>query len=139
MEKSVSRRGELKIKQCSFCGATPNAPLQQCGVLSGGCGQRQYCNAACQKSDWKEGHRLVCIKMRQVFSPPDNKQSTWSDGGPGDTEKRKGTRSGSAAPTAATTCGAMDPPMPPPSSAAPTISISNLSQFRVLKTLHATG
>eukprot|EP00729_Bicosta_minor_P002570 gene2570-2803_t len=29
--------------------------------------------------------------------------------------------------------------MPPPSSAAPTISISNLSQFRVLKTLHATG
>lgn len=55
--------------------------------------------------------RLVCIKMRQVFSPPDNKQSTWSDGG--DTEKRKGTRSGSAAPTAATTCGAMDPPMPP--------------------------
>lgn len=138
MEKSsTSRRGELKIKQCSFCGATPNAPLQQCGVLSGGCGQRQYCNAACQKSDWKEGHRLVCIKMRQVFSPPDNKQSTWSDGG--DTEKREGTRSGSAAPTAATTCGAMDPPMPPPSSAAPTISISNLSQFRVLKTLHATG
>lgn len=52
---------ERKKPICSACfvmGRPDGKPLLKCGA----CGKVAYCSKECQKSDWKQGHKLVCKK-----------------------------------------------------------------------------
>ncbi|KAJ7089251.1 hypothetical protein B0H15DRAFT_840062 [Mycena belliarum] len=44
----------LELYRCSWC-RNPSAALRKCA----GCSKTRYCDAACQKSDWK-GHKKAC-------------------------------------------------------------------------------
>eukprot|EP00729_Bicosta_minor_P013104 gene13104-biopygen14213 len=60
----------LRNKVCAYC-KRPGA-LLKCE----GCRQRSYCDRNCQKRDWKQEHRGQCVKLQQVFVPP---QPGWRD------------------------------------------------------------
>eukprot|EP00729_Bicosta_minor_P022490 gene22490-biopygen728 len=60
----------LRNKVCAYC-KRPGA-LLKCE----GCRQRSYCDRKCQKKDWKQEHRGQCVKLQQVFVPP---QPGWRD------------------------------------------------------------
>eukprot|EP00729_Bicosta_minor_P032911 gene32911-biopygen29666 len=55
----------LRVKVCAYC-KRPGA-LLKCE----GCRQRSYCDRRCQKKDWKQEHRGQCVKLQQVFVPPE--------------------------------------------------------------------
>eukprot|EP00729_Bicosta_minor_P018019 gene18019-biopygen22193 len=55
----------LRVKVCAYC-KRPGARLK-----CEGCRQRSYCDRKCQKKDWKQEHRGQCVKLQQVFVPPE--------------------------------------------------------------------
>lgn len=48
---TLARKG-----QCAHCSAAPAAGLLVCAR----CGVAQYCNASCQRADWRSGHKALC-------------------------------------------------------------------------------
>eukprot|EP00037_Helgoeca_nana_P019356 m.188629 g.188629 ORF g.188629 m.188629 type:complete len:615 (+) comp24831_c0_seq1:177-2021(+) len=54
-----AKRVESRLN-CSTCGGT-SGKLPVCA----GCGQTRYCSQACQKSDWKAGHKEVCKALKE--------------------------------------------------------------------------
>jgi hypothetical protein len=55
-DDSATATGAAAITICATCGKAPEKLL-----TCGGCGLVRYCNAACQKADWKN-HKKVCFK-----------------------------------------------------------------------------
>ncbi len=54
--KKQNRPENIQIPECAYCGASHN--LKRC---AGTCeGAVRYCSKACQKTDWKEGHKQEC-------------------------------------------------------------------------------
>lgn len=59
---------ELEVfgKLCSSCGEKerPGARLLRCGA----CGCGFYCKSACQKADWRAGHKVACAALAKARS-----------------------------------------------------------------------
>ena len=56
--KALFRR--LPMDMCGTCG-TKEGKLRVCAA----CGVVRYCSPACQKKDWKEGHRDACAQLKE--------------------------------------------------------------------------
>lgn len=58
------------IKRCASCGApeTPETTFKRCGQ----CKLVVYCNAMCQREDWKHSHRESCEQYVKLSEPEGN-------------------------------------------------------------------
>eukprot|EP01083_Nonionella_stella_P054025 142735_1 len=56
---STTREQHGKTSVCEFCGKIPGKP-KRCS----GCKQVSYCNAVCQRNDWKLLHKKICNHIK---------------------------------------------------------------------------
>ncbi|KZV66322.1 hypothetical protein PENSPDRAFT_96114 [Peniophora sp. CONT] len=66
-ERETKRLGQLCAwKECQYHTVKPATPLSACK----GCGEARYCGRACQVLDWKNGHKLVCKRLKDTAHTP---------------------------------------------------------------------
>lgn len=50
---------------CCTCGAANEKSLMKCGQ----CKRTGYCSKACQVEDWKLGHKVLCLPLKNYSAP----------------------------------------------------------------------
>ena len=78
MERANVRGSASKLREvCSYCGAdAAKGQMKRCAR----CKVTMYCDANCQKLDWKETHKHVCrepedVRLDRAFGADDNRPS----------------------------------------------------------------